>query len=129
MRANGQRSIGDLVGDAVRLLARLGQEELALARSEMSERLPVLTRSAALMVAGGLVVHAGFLALVAAAIIALHLALPWWLSALIVGIVLGLGGYLLLQSGLDRLKRADLTPRRTIATMQGNRTITREAIS
>jgi hypothetical protein len=44
--------------------------------------------------------------------------LPLWLSALIVGLVVGGIGYAVLQSGLSALKRANLTPHETIETLK-----------
>jgi len=70
-------------------------------------------------VAGGAVAYAGFLALLAALIIGLgQLGLPWWLSALIVGLVVAAVGYFLIQRGLKSLKQEGVKPERTIETLR-----------
>jgi hypothetical protein len=50
--------------------------------------------------------------------LALALLLPLWLSALIVAIVVMAVGGLLVQRGLADLRRANLAPTRTIATLR-----------
>jgi len=68
--------------------------------------------------AGGAVAYGGFLALLAGVILIVGRFIPMWLSALIVGIVVVGIGYLLIQRGLDAIKRANLTPRQTIETLK-----------
>jgi hypothetical protein len=72
------------------------------------------------VVGGGFVAYVGALALVAALILALHdLAnISPWVSALIVGAVLAIAGYVMLQRGLKELKRVDLAPRRTVENIK-----------
>jgi uncharacterized membrane-anchored protein YhcB (DUF1043 family) len=64
------------------------------------------------------VAYAGFLALVAAAIILLAEVIPWWLSALVIGLLVALVGYLLIQRGLTNLKQENLALQRTIETLR-----------
>lgn len=118
MSSNG-RSIGDLVRDLLRQASILLQEEIALARTEMSTKLPVAGRSVGLIAGGGALAYAGVLALIAAAIIGLHALLPWWASALIVGIIAIAIGYVLIQGGLQGFKQTSLLPKRTIASFRG----------
>ena len=124
-RYNGTdgRSIGQLVSDLFRQASELFQEEIALARTEMSTKLPTFGRSVGMIAGGGALAYAGVLAIIAAAIIGLHALLPWWASALLVGlIVLGIG-YFLIQTGLQSVKRTTLAPRRTVASLRGYRDI------
>jgi len=51
-------------------------------------------------------------------ILGLGQLLPLWLSALIVGLVVAVVGYGVLQSGVSALKRANLTPQETIETLK-----------
>jgi hypothetical protein len=44
--------------------------------------------------------------------------LPWWLSALLVGLVVVGVGYMLVQKGLSALKHEDLAPRQTIESIK-----------
>ena len=120
-RYNGSngRSIGQLVSDLFRQLSELLQEEIALARTEMSTKLPTVGRSAGMIAGGGALAYAGVLAIIAAAIIGLHALLPWWASALLVGLIVLAIGYFLIQTGLQTIKRTNLAPRRTVASLRG----------
>jgi len=44
--------------------------------------------------------------------------IPLWVSALLVGILVIIVGFVVVQSGLGALKRASLTPRETIQTLK-----------
>ena len=122
--ANG-RSIGQLIGDLLREGSELFQEEVALARTEMATKLPVAGRSAGMIAGGAALAYGGLLAVMAAIIIALHYVLPWWASALLVGVVVIAVGYLLIQSGLQTLKNTSLVPRRTVASLRGYQEVAR----
>lgn len=114
------RSLGDLFGDLSRETSTLLRQEVALAKSELTQKAGQVGRDVGFLVAGGAVAYAGFLAILAAVIIALAIVLPWWLAALIVGLVVVGIGYLLVQKGLSSLKHEDLAPRQTIETMKEN---------
>jgi hypothetical protein len=43
---------------------------------------------------------------------------PLWASALIVGGIVAVVGYLLVQKGISALKQQDLTPRQTIQSIK-----------
>jgi hypothetical protein len=62
----------------------------------------------------------GVLALTAAAILLLvdPIGLEPWLAALLVGILLAGGGYLMLRGGLRDLKQLDPAPRRAVESIQ-----------
>ena len=113
-----EKSLGDLLADLGRELGELVRAEIALARVELTDRASRLGRDAGMLVAGGLVAYAGFLVLLGAITLALALLLPLWLSALIVAVVVMAAGGLLVQRGLADLKRANLAPTRTIATLR-----------
>jgi hypothetical protein len=117
------RSIGQLVSDLFRQISFLIQEEIALARTEMSVKLPTVGRSVGMIAGGGALVYAGVLALIAALIIGVHAVLPWWASALLVGLVVLAIGVVLIQLGLQTIKHANLAPRRTVASLRGYRDI------
>jgi uncharacterized membrane protein len=56
--------------------------------------------------------------IIAAAIIALDAWMPLALSALLVGVLVALIGYFMLQKGLSALKQVDLKPRETIESLK-----------
>jgi len=111
-----ERSIGELFGQLSQDMTLLVRQEIQLARSEMSEKISRLTTNLISVAAGGFVAYLGGLALVGALILAIrdlaNISLAW--SALIVGGVLAIIGYVMLQRGMKELKRAELAPRRTV---------------
>ncbi|MGI8554296.1 MAG: phage holin family protein [Dehalococcoidia bacterium] len=116
--SRGERSLGELFGDLAQETTTLVRQEMLLARTELSQKATRLGKDVGFLAMGGAVAYAGFLALVAAVIIGLAtLGLPWWLSSLVVGLVVAVVGYLLVQNGLSALRREDLAPRQTMETL------------
>jgi len=114
-----ERSIGELLGDLANETTTLLRQELTLFKAEMSQKATTVGKNVAFLAAGGAVAYAGFLAIVAALVIGLGEAgLPWWLSALLVGLVVAGAGGALVWKGLQALKQADLAPRETIETLK-----------
>ena len=114
------RSLGELFGQLSQDMTLLFRQEVQLARAEMSEKISRVTSNLVAVVAGGFVAYVGALALVAALILGLHEAaeISPWVSALIVGAIFAVAGYLMLSRGLKELKRVDLAPRRTVETLK-----------
>jgi len=114
------RSIGELFGQLSQDMTLLFRQELQLARAELSEKISQVTSNLVSVVAGGFVAYVGALALVAALILGLHEAaeISPWISALIVGAIFAVAGYVMLNRGLKELKRVDLAPRRTVETLK-----------
>jgi uncharacterized membrane protein len=115
-----ERSIGELFGQLTQDMTLLVRQEIQLARTEMSEKISRVTANLLSVGAGGFVAYLGGLALVGALILAIrdlaNISLAW--SALIVGAVLAIIGYVMLQRGLKELKRVDIAPRRTVETLK-----------
>jgi hypothetical protein len=124
-----QRSLGELFGDLSREISTLFRQEVELARAEISSKLPKLGWDIGFLVIGGVVAHTGVLALVATAIIVLAYALPWWLAALIVGVVVTAGGLLLVQRGIAALRSESLAPQQTVATLKEDAQWVKEQMS
>jgi hypothetical protein len=115
-----ERSIGELFGQLTQDMTLLFRQELQLARTEMSDKVSHVTSNLVSVLAGGFVAYIGGLALVAALILGLHeLAnISPWVSALIVGALFAIAGYVMLNRGLKELKRVDLAPRRTVESLK-----------
>jgi Putative Actinobacterial Holin-X, holin superfamily III len=115
-----ERSIGELFGQLSQDMTLLFRQEVQLARTEMSDKLSRLATNLVSVAAGGFVAYLGGLALVAALILAIRdLAnISLAVSALIVGAVLAIIGYVMLQRGMKELKRVDIAPRRTVETLK-----------
>jgi hypothetical protein len=114
------RSIGELFGELTQDMTFLVRQEVLLARLELEQKAARIGNGLAKAGTGAFVAYVGALALVAALILLLAQAagLDPWLSALIVGGVLAVIGFAMLQSGVRRLKQIDLTPRRTVETLR-----------
>lgn len=110
--------IGELVLQLSDQTSRLVRDEMQLARAEIKESLKHGGIGAGLFSAAGLLAFFGVTVLIATAVIALALLLPWWAAALIVGVVLlALAGIAALV-GKKQLSEASPTPQRTIDNVQ-----------
>ena len=119
-RSAEERSIGALFGELSQDMGLLVRQEAQLAKTEMQAKLSKVTGDLVSLAAGGLVAMVGGLALTAAVILLLidPIGLKPWLAALLVGAVLGIVGWVMLQRGLKDLKGTDPTPRRTVETIK-----------
>ncbi|HKP48521.1 MAG: phage holin family protein [Gemmatimonadales bacterium] len=115
-----ERSIGELFGQLTQDMTLLVRQEVQLARTEMTEKLSKLTTNLISVGAGGFVAYLGGLALMAALILAVrdlaNISLAW--SALIVGGILAIIGYVMLQRGMKELKQVELAPRRSVENIK-----------
>jgi len=115
-----ERSIGELFGQLSQDMTLLVRQEVQLARTEMTEKLSRFTTNLISVGAGGFVAYLGGLALMAALILAIrdlaNISLAW--SALIVGAILAIVGYVMLQRGMKELKGVELAPRRTVENIK-----------
>jgi hypothetical protein len=119
-RTAEERSIGELFGELSQDVTMLVKQEAQLAKTEMQQKLSRVTTDLVSLATGGVVLLIGGLALTAALILLLvhPVGLDPWLAALIVGGVLGLVGWMMVQRGLTNLKRIDPTPRRTVESIK-----------
>ncbi|HEY0492549.1 MAG TPA: phage holin family protein [Candidatus Dormibacteraeota bacterium] len=125
MDTKEQLPLGKLFGDLARDIVTVIQQEARLARAEMTGKVTGVARPVGFIAAGGALLYAGLLAILAAAVIGLHALLPWWTAALLVGLVVIAGGYLLVQTGLEQVRRQDVVPRETIASLASFRRLPR----
>lgn len=115
------RGVGDLLGDLGRQVSTLVRKEIDLARVELTSNIRRFSRGAAMVAAGGVVLYAGLLVLLAAIVFALIAAgLDGWLAALIVAVVtLAIGGGLLWM-GVKQIQNTEMAPKQTAETVQEN---------
>jgi hypothetical protein len=111
-------SIGQLLADLVADTSLLIRQEIALAKTELTEMLSALGTGLGLVAAGGLIAFAGSLFLLAAAVIGLATVVQPWLSALLVGGTVVIVGGVVVLCGKSRLTAEKLTPRRTIRALE-----------
>jgi hypothetical protein len=112
------RSLGELFSELSRQTSTLIRQEVALAKAEMKQKGSEAGKDIGMMAAGGALAYAGLLALIATVIIVLANVMAWWLSALIVGIVVVAIGGLMIQRGMSALKQSGIAPEQTIDTLK-----------
>ena len=113
------RSLGDLFAELSRETSALVRKEVELATTEMSAKARVAGMQAGLVSAGGALVHAGLLVLLAGIVLALQeLGMPAWLSALIVAAAVIVGGYLLANKGITALRQTSYAPTQTMESLK-----------
>jgi uncharacterized membrane protein YgdD (TMEM256/DUF423 family) len=127
--AQGRSLIG-LFSDLWRETQTLVHQEAQLAKAEISQKVSQVTTGAGEIAAGGVVLFAGFIVLLFAAVGALQLMIASehaiWLAPLIVGVVVMIVGYIVLSRGRKQLQAENLAPERTMESLQRNATLAKE---
>jgi len=114
-----ERPIGDLLGDLASQVSTLVRREIELARTEIAASLMQVGRGAGLTGLGGVLIHAGLLALLAAGMLGLVQAgVDPWLAALIVGLLVIGVGIVITSIGLKQVQTTDMAPRQTVASIR-----------
>jgi uncharacterized membrane protein YqjE len=112
-------SLGDLLKELSTDISVLVRQEVALAKVEMSEKAQTYARASAMMAVAAILAMLAIGVLTACIVLAIDVALPAWLAALIVG-----GAYLIIAGilvlvGMARLRRAGKpVPEQTIETIK-----------
>ena len=126
------RSLGTLFSELTQGTATLVQQEIALAKAEMSEKVSQLGSSLTTLIIGGFVLFAGLLKLLDAVIYGIAELLPPdltpWLAALIVGVIVAIIGAVMLQQGRSNLKSTNLTPQRTAESLRRDKEFAKEQV-
>jgi uncharacterized membrane protein YqjE len=117
-QSRDDRSLGELFSELSRQTSTLIRQEVALAKVEMKQKGTEVGKDVGMMAAGGALAYAGLLALIATVIIILAEFIPWWLSALIVSLVVLAVGGMLIQRGMSALKQTSMAPEQTIETLK-----------
>lgn len=120
-------SLFGLVRELVDETRTLFRQEMKLARAEVSEKASKAARNTVSIAIGGAVAFLGAMALVAAACAAVWVlllkaevdpAVAVWLAPLLVGGLIALIGYAMIQKGLSTLKNMKITPERTADSLK-----------
>lgn len=113
-----ERSIGDLFSELAGETGTLIRQEVALAQAELTDKAVKTGKNLGVLVVGGAIGYAALLAVLAAIVIGLASFMPAWLAALLVGAVVGVVAYMMISAAIVSLKKTDLTPRETAATLK-----------
>ena len=134
---NDQNSIGDLIRDLRDESTSLIRDEVALAKTEVSEKLSMVGKNVGFLVAGALVGYSAlvilliaFGSLLAEGLIAVGLppALAHFLGLAIVAVIVGVISAGLVKKALDKLKTANLVPQKTVDSLKNNKEFVKQQI-
>ncbi len=117
-RRKEELSLTELISSLPGEISRLLKREVDLAKSELSAKAKEAMVDILMLVGGGVVFGLGCLILVAFVIAIISLAIPVWLSCLIVGFFLFALGGIVALIGLRRLRSTDWTPKMTIDALK-----------
>jgi drug/metabolite transporter (DMT)-like permease len=121
MATADDRSLGELMAELSRDTGTLVRKEFELATTELTARAREVAGHAAIAAVGAALLHAGVLVVLAALVIALtQMGMQPWLAAVIVAALAMIGGYVMMNSGVSRIKNTSLAPRQTIETLREN---------
>jgi xanthine/uracil permease len=119
--ASADRPLGELLADLSRNLGLLVRQEIELAKTEIQQKTSRLAKDATAVGIGAGIAFAGGLALVAALVLLLvRFGVAPWVSALLVGGVILVIGYVLINRAIHDMSHTDLTPRQTAESMKEN---------
>jgi hypothetical protein len=129
MHSTNNRSIPDLVSDALGQLAKLVSNEFELARAEMTEKAVTAGRAAALIAAGAVFfIPALVMVLFAIAAALMHAGLSDPVAYLITGVGAAAVGAALVWSGLSRFSGGALKPKVTLEQIERDKMAAREMV-
>lgn len=117
-----------LLRQLAREVPELFSKELALAKAEFQQSFTTLKTGIAAVAGGAIVVLAGLIILLMAAVYGLATMMQPWLAALIVGAVTLIIGFIMLQSGKKQFEPSHFTPDRALnAVHQDKEALKRKA--
>ncbi|HEV7298658.1 MAG TPA: phage holin family protein [Tepidisphaeraceae bacterium] len=121
------RSIGTLLKELRDESATLMRQEIALAKTEMSEKASRAGKNTASIAVGGAIAYAGAMVLLYGVAIALYFGLvaldlnhflAGIIAFLVVGGVTAFIGYMLMQKGINALKNESVVPEKTVESLK-----------
>ena len=114
-----EASLGELFSDLADKTSTLIRQEAALVQTEMTAKAVSAGKNVGFLAVGGFVGYAAALVLIAALVAGLQaLGIPVWASALIVGIVLAIASYVLINSALTALRKTQWAPKESIESIK-----------
>ncbi|MDA8173820.1 MAG: phage holin family protein [Nitrospiraceae bacterium] len=123
-----EHSIGELFRDLAGQTRALFKEEIELARIELSEKAVRAAKDAGGVFFAAALLFTGFLALIVCAIAAISIALPVWLSALLIGAFFSIAGAFILVLSIGDISKGKLKPNRTIDSFKKTRDALKEDV-
>jgi hypothetical protein len=129
MSGENQRSAADLLGIVVSQISTLFRKEMQLARAEVGEKVGEVSGAATTIAIGGVLMLAALIILLQAIVVFLvYAGIPLAWAQVIVFVVVGLIGYLMLRSGMNRLKASNFVPSRTAEQISRDAAVVKEQV-
>ncbi|CAN7473432.1 MULTISPECIES: phage holin family protein [Pseudomonas] len=122
-------SVVGLLRQLTREVPSLFTKELALAKAELLASLTTLKAGIAGVAGGAIVLLAGFIILLMSVVYGLSMVMAPWLAALIVGVVVMIVGFAMLQSGKKQFEPSHLKPDRTLDALNKDQEALRRRVS
>jgi uncharacterized membrane protein YqjE len=113
-----EESFGKLLGRLANDSSTLVRSELMLAKRELSEKVAIGSKAAALLLGAGLLGLASVIFFGMTALELLALVLPRWAAALIIALGLVIVAGIVAGIGVGRLKHTTFKPEQTIETLE-----------
>lgn len=126
-----ERPLTSLFTDLMRESSTLVQQEIALAKAEVTEKATQAGKSVAALAVGGAVAFVGLLFILMGVTYFLAEVLEWprWVSALVVGLVVAAIGGLLLMKGRRDMEADKLKPQKTLHSLQADKQLVKEHLA
>jgi predicted phage tail protein len=112
------RSLGELFSALAADTGTLVRQEVALAQAEITAKATKAGKNVGYLAAGGAVGYVGLMAIVAGVIIGLSYFIPAWLAAILVGGVIAVASYVMVNSALSELRSMEVTPTEKVDTIK-----------
>lgn len=123
------QSLPDLFADVLSQVTNLFRTEVRLAKAEMSEKIGDLVSSAGMIIAGAvLLIAAGILFLQGIVLLLVWFGMPEVWATFAVAVVVGIVGYIVVRKGLSNLSVEQLTPERTIHSLNRDAAVAKEQV-
>jgi uncharacterized membrane protein YqjE len=113
-----QRSVPEILEDIASNLTQIVQAEFRLAKTELKEEAEKVAVPGATLGAGVVLAFYGLGFLLLAAVYTLSLVMAAWLATLIVGGVAAVAAGVLIGAASTKLQRVNLSPDKTIRTLE-----------
>ena len=128
---NGRsEGIADLIKDLRDEAMLLVRQEVALAKTEISEKMARILRNTVYAIAGALVAFVGVIFILQAATVAIGIGLheagltekqSLWASPLILGVIVAIVGTVLISKGIAAVKNESLVPEKTMESLNNDK--------
>jgi glycerol uptake facilitator-like aquaporin len=123
-------SLATLFSDLTRETVEVIRQEIALARTELSQKVSTAQGALASMAVGAAVLLAGIFLLLQALVRGVATVLPPdmapWLAPLLVGVVVAGIGWVMLDAGRSRVDPENLVPQRTLHSLRRDKAVVEE---